>query len=180
MSETIAPVKTVPEYLNEIERIRKNWACKPGGELWFRGEDGEYPTTRLFPKAFRPDQPTDALLFAEARILDDFKRSGSQLVSDGGLPGDRFDWYMLMQHHGGPTRLLDWSDASLVALHFAAKKPACGRDDRTRLVYVLDPDWLDGEIPTIETEDEDEEEDNFLFDLYLTDGEPLIESQNSL
>jgi hypothetical protein len=42
-----------------------------------------------------------------------------------------------MQHHGGPTRLLDWSDGSLMALHFALRNKQ--GDDRDSSVYVLEP-----------------------------------------
>ena len=39
-----------------------------------------------------------------------------------------------MQHHGGPTRLLDWSDGSLMALHFALRNKQ--GDDSDSIVYV--------------------------------------------
>lgn len=43
-----------------------------------------------------------------------------------------------MQHHGAPTRLLDWSDGALMALHFAVRNKS--RDDPTdAIVYAIDP-----------------------------------------
>jgi len=50
---------------------------------------------------------------------------------------DDFDGYMLMQHHDAPRRLLDWSDGSLMALHFALRDKL--GDDSDARVYVLEP-----------------------------------------
>jgi hypothetical protein len=42
-----------------------------------------------------------------------------------------------MQHHSGPTRLIDWSDGAMMALHFALRNKADDAYDAR--VYVLEP-----------------------------------------
>jgi hypothetical protein len=51
------------------------------------------------------------------RMLDEFKRKARPFIDF--LPQNDFEWLFIMQHHGVPTRLLDWTSNALVALYFA-------------------------------------------------------------
>jgi hypothetical protein len=140
---------SVADFLQFVDEARCEWAKKSKDplrddeELWFRGENSNY-TAPLHPQLYRfadGNPATDSiskLLRLEDQYCEDFKKWAFQFCENP--PDDDWEWYFLMQHHGVPTRLLDWSDGALVALHFAVYRNA--QNTGTPRVYVLDPTWL--------------------------------------
>ena len=58
----------------------------------------------------------------ESRILRIFKRKAHLLLEHLPDEDDSFEWLVLMQHHGAPTRLLDFTWSPFVAAFFALER----------------------------------------------------------
>ena len=136
------PVDCLGRFIDRIGEIRDSWGLAKHKELWFRGESRDYGETILRPELYRPARgvslkPIWKLLKIENDLHDEFQRNAVERCNEKTSDAD-WDWdsYLLMQHHNGPTRLLDWSDGALMALHFALRIKQ--NDSHDARVYVME------------------------------------------
>jgi hypothetical protein len=118
-------VKPYPQVrLKSWESFLKYLTSTPYTHWAFRGEQhAEWPlysalsrylqTFGIHPRAW-PEQ--------EQRILRIFKRKAHQYLPQPPEIDDDFQWLALMQHHGAPTRLIDFTWSPYVAAFFALER----------------------------------------------------------
>lgn len=84
----------------------------------------------------QPGASVEAIKRIELGMIESFKKYAygtARLDRDATL----WEWMALAQHHGLPTRLLDWTKSPYVALHFATSKAELM--DKDSAVWVIDP-----------------------------------------
>ncbi|OZC67023.1 hypothetical protein CH276_07450 [Rhodococcus sp. 06-470-2] len=121
--------------------------------LWFRGHSSQ--DYRLVPKLMREGTRTDKEIYRrESRLLARF-RERSLPFWPSGYPQGAWEHLFSMQHHGVPTRLLDWSENLLIAAYFAATPTAAS--SKTNLdaqpkptIWTLDPRGWNRQIPQLQ------------------------------
>ena len=112
--------------------------------LWYRGQPDDYPLRPGFLRdsvsqaRLRSNYDTDAtlrdnsILGFERQFNKSVKRRAASFVDP---KVNLTHLYFLMQHHGVPTRLLDWTENVLAAVFFAVNTS----HSTDGWVYIIDP-----------------------------------------
>ena len=107
--------------ITKIEQVIKIGTKITGS--WFRGHPKTYNnlTPRIFRDIYRDENYLKLRPDYEMSAIERFKQVAPSLYSN--VPGrdNDLEWLILMQHHGTPTRLLDWTENILIALYFVVK-----------------------------------------------------------
>lgn len=150
----IIEINSISTYLDAISEI-----LQTKNKLWYRGQSKDNSEKyKLLPSCYR-DSLTDDF---ENDFYMKFKAKAVPFLER--TPQTFWEWLFIMQHHGVPTRLLDWSEDALIALMFAIEKRSTQDDSELdAVVWCLNPIGLNN---------------NFTFDSTKNNNIPNIESSD--
>jgi len=78
----------------------------------------------------------DILFNYEKTMFSKFVRHARRIINENHTP---MEWYCLAQHHGLPTRLLDWTNDPLIALWMAVENSDPNTDNYDGAIYAITP-----------------------------------------
>jgi hypothetical protein len=128
---TTRTITNLPEFTQLIEETIVDQAL-----YLFRGQAEDWP---LLPALARGSRTQGTPRETEQWMLEEFQRHSLPYLRV--TPSTLWDWLALAQHHGLPTRLIDWSLNPLTSLWFAVHRPAV--EHRPGVLWILQPSWGD-------------------------------------
>ncbi|PKL84507.1 MAG: hypothetical protein CVV22_12635 [Ignavibacteriae bacterium HGW-Ignavibacteriae-1] len=100
--------KSWGQYVSFINNLTESWC--------FRGQsnsDWDLKTSLERTDFYKRTENIEKL------FLMDFQRGAKNYLSEKEMPDNLLEWLALMQHHGAPTRLLDFTKSPYIAAYFA-------------------------------------------------------------
>jgi len=104
-------ISSIEDFISKIEFLEETDVYRGQPDIRFK----------LIPSIGRLPfkNPEEILYQYEKSIFDDFKRKAPFFLNE--IPVNNYEWLILAQQYGLPTRLLDWTYNPLIALYFAVE-----------------------------------------------------------
>lgn len=165
------------------ERVISEWANFPTlarglGQGWlYRGQRSDWPLKSSLERWCGVCDVTQDLAPAiEKQLLRDFRRKYDGDDYDA-VRNDTLYCLALMQHHGAPTRLTDWTYSPFVAAYFALE-----RAETDCFVWCINYKWLLharlSVVPEIERRMDDKERDDTTWSNFYTSSHKFVSPEN--
>jgi len=101
-------IKTWKQFKDFVDKLSSNWI--------FRGQANENWELKSSLERTNFFNKFDGI---ETTFLIDFQRAAKHFLGEKEIPESIIEWLALMQHHGAPTRLIDFTKSPFTAAYFA-------------------------------------------------------------
>ncbi len=141
-SETMAPIGTALNFEGLSQVLAKlhsysneRWGRGSGRGICFRGtSDHLYGLNPGLLRDPYPHTDSNGLACVEKELWCDFSLRSKALL--GNQISKPLEAMLIMQQHGFPTRLLDWSSSLAVAAYFAVRD---GNEEEDGAIWIMEP-----------------------------------------
>ena len=151
MSEKQVEIETIADVIKVSNEWMERYAGYGFPMTWYRGQNKDMPLRSGVYRKQYLDQAVEAhknnpayqnadgspnltacIASHEHSMTADFMRRAAPFFT---VDMTQVEKYFVAQHHGFPTRLLDWTVNPLIALYFACS----GEEDEDGCLYAVDP-----------------------------------------
>lgn len=126
------------DFLRWLDELPGEWCFRGQHEAsWFLHTSLERAVERRWPSGYdhlkqKPEW---------RRLLFQFQQGAHSYVHHLPSQDDLGSWFALMQHHGVPTPLLDWTESPYVAMYFALENG--DSEEGKCAIWAIDLRWLE-------------------------------------
>ncbi|OCT15807.1 hypothetical protein A8709_09255 [Paenibacillus pectinilyticus] len=137
MSISTETIETLSEFMEYVENL-------PEGFILSRGQSRDFP---LLPSGLRKKDGNRKYSRQSIKFfLDEFKINSHHYLPSPWDIKDDFEWMIYAQHHGIPTRLLDFTYSHIISLMFAVERAFTEEETNDAVIWFLNPRALNNKF----------------------------------